>query len=114
MNFRRVLLATVFALLAALGGRAQESAAAADPATAQQAVNTAAAAAVASGHADPRTSDFVEHLVDIILSVFDVRSSGNTALDEQALRAVQAVVPFEPPPRAMTIALDIPFAVEQR
>ncbi|MFG6457450.1 TonB family protein [Roseateles sp. BYS96W] len=42
------------------------------------------------------------------------RSSGNTALDEQALRAVQAVVPFEPPPRAMTIALDIPFAVEQR
>ncbi len=79
MNFRRVLLATVFTLLAALVGRAQESAAAADPATAQQAVNTAAAAAVASGHADPRTPDFVEHLVDIILEVFDVRSSGNTA-----------------------------------
>lgn len=79
MNFRRVLLATVFTLLAALVGRAQESAAAADPATAQQAVNTAAAAAVASGHADPRTPDFVEHLVDIILEMFDVRSSGNTA-----------------------------------
>lgn len=79
MNFRRVLLATVFALLAALGCRAQESAAAADPAAAQQAVNTAAVAAVASGHADPRTPDFVEHLVDVILAVFDVRSSGNTA-----------------------------------
>lgn len=79
MYFRRALLATAFTLLAALGARAQESAAAADPAAAQQAVNTAAAAAVASGHAAPRTPDFIEHLVDVVLEVFDVRSSGNTA-----------------------------------
>ena len=79
MYLRRVVLVTAFTLLAAWRGWAQDNSAASNPDAAQQAVNTAAAAAVASGHADPRTPDFVEHLVDVILAVFDVRSSGNTA-----------------------------------
>lgn len=37
-----------------------------------------AAAAVGSGHAAPRTPDMLEHLVDLILEAFDIRSSGNT------------------------------------
>jgi MscS family membrane protein len=37
-----------------------------------------AAAAVASGEAEVRTPDFIEHLVDVILQIFDVRGSGNT------------------------------------
>lgn len=36
-------------------------------------------------------------------------SSGSTALDEQALRTVRAVMPFERPPKAMFIAFEIPF-----
>lgn len=40
---------------------------------------TQAAAAVASGATDQaRVPDFLEHLVDTILAIFDVRSSGNT------------------------------------
>ena len=40
---------------------------------------TAAAAAVASGNAaPPQAPDFLEHLVDQLLAVFDIRSSGNT------------------------------------
>lgn len=46
---------------------------------ATQALNTTAAAALASGQAEvPRTPDFLEHLVDATLELFDVRSSGNT------------------------------------
>lgn len=57
------------------------AAAAANPApahddSAQQTIN--AAAAVASGHANPRTPDFLEAIVDGALNIFDVRSSGNT------------------------------------
>lgn len=48
-------------------------------AEAQQATNTAAAAAVSTGHATPEAPDFLEHLVDLLLEAFDVRSSGNTA-----------------------------------
>lgn len=45
----------------------------------RQAVTTAAAAAVASGSAvEPKAPDFLEHLVDLVLALFDVRSSGNT------------------------------------
>lgn len=45
----------------------------------RQAATTAAAAALASGAADePKAPDFLEHLVDLILALFDVRSSGNT------------------------------------
>jgi len=77
MKIRFLLLGSLLVL--ALCGRvlAQESgSAAADGA--RQATDTAAAAAVASGHADPRTPDFLEHLVDVILEIFDIRSSGNT------------------------------------
>ena len=56
-------------------GRAQEV----SPAAAESAANsTAAAAAVATGHADVRVPDFLEHLVDALLALFDVRGSGNT------------------------------------
>ena len=80
MNLRRVIFVTAFTLLAALRGWAQDnSAASPNPDATQQAVNTAAAAAVASGQADARTPDFLEHMVDVILELFDVRSSGNTA-----------------------------------
>ncbi len=40
---------------------------------------TAAAAAVASGHVEVKTPDFLEFLVDGILDIFDVRSTGNTS-----------------------------------
>ncbi len=40
--------------------------------------STQGAAAVASGAADVRVPDFLEQLVDAILALFDVRSSGNT------------------------------------
>lgn len=68
-----------------LPGWAQEptgpapAAAGAKAAEAQEATNMAAAAAVASGHANPETPDFLEHLVDLLLEAFDIRSSGNTA-----------------------------------
>jgi MscS family membrane protein len=50
---------------------AQEAAAGPD-------TTTQAAAAVASGHATPRGPDMLEHMVDLILEAFDIRSSGNT------------------------------------
>ncbi|MDD2765656.1 MAG: mechanosensitive ion channel family protein [Opitutaceae bacterium] len=45
----------------------------------QQALNTAAASAVVTGHGAPRTPQFIEHLVDVVLVRFDVVHSGNTA-----------------------------------
>ncbi len=43
--------------------------------------NTAAAAAVATGRIQPvHTPDFLEHLVDAVLSAFNVPNSGNTAI----------------------------------
>ena len=40
---------------------------------------TEAAAAVASGSvAEPSSPDFLEHLVDVVLELFDVKNSGNT------------------------------------
>lgn len=46
--------------------------------SAEQATTTQAAAAVASGATETPTVDFLEHLVDSILALFDVHSSGNT------------------------------------
>ena len=64
------LLPWFILLLPALAARAQDPAP--DP-VAQ------AAAAVASGQAaPPQVPDFLEHLVDQLLAVFDIRSSGNT------------------------------------
>ena len=45
---------------------------------AEQATTNNAVAAVASGSAEPRVPDFLEHLVDMILELCDVRTSGNT------------------------------------
>ncbi len=59
-------------LLLILSSQAQE---AVHPTDAE---NTTAAAAVATGHAKPRPPDFLEHLVDATLEIFDVRSSENT------------------------------------
>ncbi|RXK54813.1 mechanosensitive ion channel family protein [Oleiharenicola lentus] len=73
MKVLRLLLLFV-ALLAA--GFAQESAA--DKPAAGPEVTTQAAAAVAVGQAEPHVPDFLEHLVDEILGIFDIRSSGNT------------------------------------
>ena len=39
---------------------------------------TTAAAAVAGGYVQVETPDLLEHLVDLVLGVFDLRSSGNT------------------------------------
>ena len=61
-------------------GQAAEGSAASTPSVdpAQAANNTAAAAAVATGNAQPRLPDFSEHIVDQILALFDVRDSGNS------------------------------------
>ena len=60
---------------------AAETAAEQTPAAKDQAANsTAAAAAVASGHAQANPPDFLEHLVDAVLSLFNVTTSGNTTI----------------------------------
>src|SRR6478735_8624933 len=48
------------------------------PAEAQQAANTTAAAAATVSRQEPDTPDFLEHLVDSVLELFDVRASENT------------------------------------
>lgn len=80
MHLRRIFLLVLVSLSAALVGWAQESAAtSASPAGSEAATKTAVAAAVASGKVDTRTPDFLEHMVDVILAIFDVKNSGNTA-----------------------------------
>lgn len=74
MKPRFLLLASAVLAVTALVAPAQEPAE-----SARQAADTAAAAAVATGHAQPRTPDFLEHMVDLLLEVFDIKSSGNTA-----------------------------------
>jgi len=80
----------IFALAAALSApcilaadapaESAPSPAAGSPAeTARQQLATTAGAVVASGAADqPKAPDLLENLVDLVLSLFDVRSSGNT------------------------------------
>lgn len=81
------LLLQILLLVAvlALGASAQENGtpppAAGQPPTAAPApdASTQAAAAVASGRVEaPHTPDFLEHMVDLLLGAFDIRSSGNT------------------------------------
>jgi len=75
----KVLRLLLILLSLAAGAVAQETGAAAAPSAAPD-VSTQAAAAVASGQADmPHAPDFLEHLVDVILEAFDIRSSGNTS-----------------------------------
>jgi len=72
MKTIRHFLFSALLLVPALLSRAQEQ-----PATAQQANTTAAAAISASGQTPP-VPDFLEHIVDAVLEQFDVRSSENT------------------------------------
>src|SRR6188474_322236 len=64
-------------LVTALTAFAQKQPAAAS-ADAQQAANTNAAAAVTVARQQPDTPDFLEHLVDSVLELFDVRANDNT------------------------------------
>src|ERR1019366_3214939 len=73
MNLR-TLVCSLLLLGLALTLRAEDHVAEAT----QHADNTAAAAAVATGHAAPRPPDFLEHLVDSVLERFDVRTNENT------------------------------------
>jgi MscS family membrane protein len=73
MNHCRKFLTSLLLAGAITAAQAQDPAAEA----AQQANTTAAAAATATGQV-PRAPDFLEHLVDATLEIFDVRSTGNT------------------------------------
>lgn len=79
--FRRIIFAGVVLNLAiAAWAQEQGASTAAQPVadSATHAANTtAAAAAVASGNV-PKPPDFLEHLVDEVLTIFDVKNSGNT------------------------------------
>jgi len=72
-----LFLSTVFALAAWADAPASAPAEAA-PADAAAKANTTAAAAVVTTTKVPPTPDFLEHLVDETLNIFDVKSSGNT------------------------------------
>ena len=84
----RLLLGLIFALAGALTAPcilAADAPAESAPSpgaqaeAARQELATKAGAAVASGAAEePKAPDFLENLVDLVLSLFDVRSSGNT------------------------------------
>jgi MscS family membrane protein len=69
-----------FASLAACAMAQQATPPAEAKAGVEQETTKQAAAAVASGHAAPRTPEFLEELVDQLLEMFDIRSSGNTAM----------------------------------
>ncbi len=76
--FRRFLsLVSLCAFTVALSAQQAATQQPPDAAT-QQAANTTAAAAAVATKAPAHTPDFLEHLVDAILELFDVRSSENT------------------------------------
>jgi len=78
MTTRLLFLITTTLALAGWQATAQETGSADGAAASQTQTTTAAAAAVAAGHAEPLVPDFLEHLVDTILDIFDIRSSENT------------------------------------
>ena len=73
-QFFRLSLCTLGFLLGSVVGAAEV------PATTVQAGAAAnsTAATVATGKATARTPDLLEHMVDVILDLFNVKSSGNT------------------------------------
>ena len=71
---RRILISIVLCFIPALGLFAQTS----TPADSAQAANAAAAAAVVTTTRVPPSPDFLEHIVDEVLTLFDVKNSGNT------------------------------------
>lgn len=68
------------------GALAQEA-----PADADATMRTQAAAAVSSGHPAPRSPDFLEHLVDSFLALFNMNESGNT-IAHYAIAAVLLLI----------------------
>ena len=76
-RFFSLWLGVLTLLISTLGLAAQTAAPTA--ADAETATSTAAAAIVATGRAEVRTPDLLEHMVDVILHLFNVTSSGNTA-----------------------------------
>ncbi len=69
MRLSRLLRLPLLLLSLAVGVHAQ---------SANTDLSTQAVAAVGSGAAEPRTPDFVEYLVDLVLGLFGVESAGNT------------------------------------
>jgi MscS family membrane protein len=65
-------------LVSLLGSAVAQEATSAPASSSGADATTQAAAAVASGQAEPRAPDFLEHVVDATLEIFDVRSSENT------------------------------------
>lgn len=76
----KTLCFLILLIVSCLTGGAQEPSAPVPAAGAaqQEAINTQAAAAVAAGRTGPRPPDFLEHLVDSVLEIFDVRTGENT------------------------------------
>lgn len=72
-RIRHILQVALFFVLPVLAGSLR---------AADEAVTNAAAAAVASGqvNTDSPSADFLEHMVDVVLALFDVKSSGNTTI----------------------------------
>ncbi len=79
---------------AASAGAAEPAAPPPPPASDAQAASVNAAAAVASGHASVRTPDFLEHLVDIVLEIFNVRSSGENTTTHYVISALLLACAF--------------------
>lgn len=80
---RRIAFVLCLVLAASVRGQNDGAEAAADPTAAkgaaeEQARTTAAAAVVASDKAVPEPPDFMEHVADMILEVFDVRTNHNS------------------------------------
>ena len=83
-----------FCVLAFLLGSLAAAAQPATPAPAAQAASdatTKAAAAVATGHADVRPPDFLEHLVDGVLELFDVRNQHENTTGHYVISALLLV-----------------------
>lgn len=89
---------------AAVSAPAAQTAAA--PAATSPDAATQAAAAVASGHADPTPPDFIGYLVDGLLSIFNIRTSGNTVV-HYAIAALLLVIALLA--RRIVIHLFFPF-----
>ncbi len=66
-------------LISSVGWAAENATTTASSAEAEADLNTKVAAVVGSGQAGAPTPDILEHLVDVILKLFNVTSSGNTA-----------------------------------
>ncbi|MEO6993509.1 MAG: mechanosensitive ion channel family protein [Lacunisphaera sp.] len=74
MNIRALFRILLFALLPLMSVATET----ASPDTAAEAANTTAAGAIAATGKVPRTPDFLEHLVDESLKIFDLQNGENT------------------------------------